>query len=1103
MGDGRRGEIFGANPSLGRYEVAVGAAGFPIRRELVKQTGVGTALLAGAFSDTMIRGGSKMKRLILIVLAVLLYVLGFQPAVNAQLVGARVEGVVLDATQAVVPGATVTITNVETGISRSASTDAQGRYVFNNLPPARYDLSGSLLGFKTTLRSGITLTIGAEVVVNLTLSLGEVSEQITVSGEAPLIETRSGAVSGVVEEKAIRDLPLNGRSFTNLMQLEPGVVITRAGGKASQSGFSDKMSMGGARPFQMSFLLDGADMTGKDNTNPAGASGILMGVDTIQEFRVSTSASSAEYGRNSGGVISAITKSGTNNFHGTVFEFLRNDKLDARNFFDRTKPAFKRNQFGFVFGGPVIENKTFFFGSYEGLRERLGTTSAASVPTAQARLGTLPNKTVVVAESVKPYLALYPLPNGPDLGGGVGRFFWADSKNTSQNDFLVRLDHQLSDKDFLMGRMFFDDSGTRDPGSLGLFSNVTDSRIQSYVADYKRIFGAAAVNDFRVTFNRYNMALGDEFPESMNALEFVPGRGWGLLSPGGLSAISAGANTPRFWTQNTFEYIDDAVATRGRHTLKFGGILKRIQYNGFSANRFRGHYEFASLENFLTAQVSRYWMANVFAGSRGLRQWLFGLYFQDDWRATSRLVLNLGVRYEAVSSPNEVAGRISNLRYQLDPQVTVGNPYFLNPSLKNFAPRFGFAYDATGDGKTSIRGGYGIYYDQLLPIYYRDNFMRVLPHHHVVSVRPADVPNIPFPNAYTLFPATQVLSDPTVALDLGNYDPDQPYTMQYNLTVQRQLLANLSLLVGYLGSQSRHNTRSANWNSALPTAIIGGEKFFATGSKRRNPNFSSVLQRVTDTNPNYNSLQVVVKKRYSHGLDLNFVYQWSRTMDEGSGIAGSTDFTNVTSITMDPDDRKRDYGRAAFDIRHYLTLNSTYEIPSGALGGAARRVLGGWRLSGLFNYSSGEPFTAVNGVDLSGAIVQIYGAQERPDVAPGKSNNPFIGDPNKWFDPTGFDVEGMAAVGAKMGRFGNLGRNTLQGPNVFVVDLAVLKDFSLREAMKVEFRWEMFNLLNRANFGTPAFVVFLNRTTRNPNAGKVTATRTSSRQMQLALKFIF
>ena len=471
-----------------------------------------------------------MKRYFLVVLLGI-SLAGFESVLNAQ-IGAKLEGLVTDTSLAVVPGATVVVTNTETGINRQTTTDAQGRFIFNALAPAPYDLSASLSGFKTTIRQGITLAVGADVVIDLTLEVGTVAEQVTVTGDAPLVETRSAAVTGVVDEKVIREIPLNGRSFSNLMALEPGVIYTRAGRKTTTGGTGEKMSLGGARPQQMSFLLDGADMMGKDGTTPAGASGNMLGVDTIQEFRVSTSSFTAEYGRNAGGVVSAVTKSGTNELHGTVFEFLRNDNLDAAqwedNAFGNEKPEFKRNQFGFTLGGPIARNKTFFFGSYEGLRDRQGITAVGVVPAAAARMdgGLVPK----IDEAVKPYLDLYPLPNGRDLGGGVARYSFPGRTRTDQNDFLIKLDHQLSDSDSISGRVYFDD-GSRGftTANFGLVENIQESRIQSYVVNYKKIFGASAVNDFRAVYTRTRLATDSVIPDRLNAVEFIEGRGFGIL----------------------------------------------------------------------------------------------------------------------------------------------------------------------------------------------------------------------------------------------------------------------------------------------------------------------------------------------------------------------------------------------------------------------------------------------------------------------------------------------------------------------------------------------------------------------------------------------
>ncbi len=1042
------------------------------------------------------------------------FLAGLQMALNAQVVGARLEGVLKDSTNAVIPGATVTLTNGETGISRTAVSDSQGRYVFNNVTPAPYDLSCSVPGFKGLRHQGIILTVGAEVNLDLTLEVGAVSEQVTVTEEAPLVDTQSGTVAGVVEQKAIRDLPLNGRSFADLVQLQPGVMTTRAASSAMTSGVGTKMSLGGARPHQMGFLLDGADLMTRNNTTPSGASGIMLGVDAIQEFRVSTSSTDAQFGRNSGGVVSAVTKSGTNGFHGTAFEFLRNSRLDARRFFDvGVPPAFKRNQFGGTLGGRIRRDRTFFFVSYEGLRQSLGSTSSDSVPNADARMGKLPTSTVQVVPAVKPYLDLYPLPNGPEQGGGVARYSWSGKNITRQDSFVTRFDHQLSSKDSLMIRVFFDDSGLVNPSSLGLVNGLTDTRIQSYVASYSRILSAAAVNDFRFAFQRERDSVTDTTVPGMDALGFIPGLGFGNLNPGGITAIGTNSSGPQYWSQNSFQEIDNAVISRGSHSMKFGGLVQRFQYNSLNVGRLRGQFIFPTLASFLTATPNRFEAGYINAGIRGIRQWMFGMYFQDDWRLSSRLTVNLGLRYEFTTVGKEVNGRNSQLRHQTDPQVTLGEPWWINPSLKNFAPRAGFAYDVTGDGKTSIRGGFGLYHDQLLSFYYRDEMDRILPYTQRFLLVTPTTPSIPFPNAIQLFSSVigkYQLSDPNMFPELMPYEPNQPYTVQFSFTVQRQLSPNVSFMVGYLGSRSRNNWMGINWNICPPTSIINGQKFFAANCQRVNPNFAAVFQGRMDGTGNYNSLQLQLKQRLSHGVDFNAVYQWSKIMDQISGRAGSTDFGNATSFLMDPEDPGRDYARAAFDIRHYLTASLTYELP-GRSGGVLGRVLGGWRVSSLTSYSSGEPVNVANSFDRATPI-QVYGNQERPNLVTGGKSNTIdgvtagctgvnkagqkLGKADLWFDPCQFALQ-------PAGFFGNLGRNTVQGPNLITEDLALLKDFQIKEAQKVEFRWELFNAFNHANFGMPANTIFQSATGVNPNAGRITTLRSSSRQMQFALKIIF
>jgi hypothetical protein len=1028
---------------------------------------------------------------------------------------ARLEGTIADATGSVIPGATVTVTNAETGISRSVPTDGRGRYVFANMSPGLYSVEAAATGFKTTVRQGITLTVGAALVANMGLEVGAVTEQVTVTGEVPLVETRASTVAGVTDERMIRELPLNGRSFADLVKLEPGVIETRAASRGEMSGHGAKMSIGGARPHQMSFTLDGADMMTRNNTTPAGVTGGMMGVEAVQEFRVSSSGYSAEFGRNSGGAVSAITKSGTNQFHGTVYHFIRNDNLDAKEFFDEEedKPEFKRNQFGFAMGGPIVQNKTFFFGSYEVLLDRQGTTGTVTVPTADGRRGIFPNETVPVDPSVVPYLAIYPLPNGSvNATTGLGDFTSHNQSDTDQHNFMVKVDHNFGANDFLTGRTFFDDGTTFSLGGLRTVSNSNFTRIQNHSISYKRIISPTVVNDFRVSYLREGASNDFEMLNpAMEALSFIPGRAFGSFSVSGMQGLEGGPSSTTQWAQNLFEYADDVAMTRGNHSMKFGGLAKRLRYNSINVGRTYGQYIFGNLRDVLAANANRYEAGYTAHGMRGARQWMFGFYLQDDWRATTNLTLNLGLRYEFITTTKEVGGRVANLRHKDDPQVTVGDPWFLNPSLKNFAPRFGFAWDVGGDGKTAIRGGAGIFFDQLWALYWRDSLNRILPWQVRVAALRSDMQQfgltkIPFPNAINLYDIrTEKLSDPVAFLELMNYEPHQPYTMQYNFTINRQLTPSMSMLIGYMGAQSRNQSRNINANSAAPAGIdANGERYWIPNSPRRNPNFGIVLWREFDGTSNYNSLQLGVLKQLSSGFTFKSNYQYSRTMDQQSGIAGSTDFNNTTSNTMDPFDRKRDYSRAAFDIRHYFVMSGLYEVPTAGLTGLSRAAFGGWKVSSIFTYSAGEPLTAANSFDRTGAGIQVYGSQDRPSLADGASTNPLL--PNRreadengrvqWFDPLAFVLQ-------PAGYNGNVGRMTIQGPDFMTVDMSLEKEFPIAESKHVAFRWELFNMFNRANFDMPNRTIFTSATGRNANAGRITGTRGTARQMQFALKFVF
>jgi hypothetical protein len=422
-----------------------------------------------------------------------------------------------------------------------------------------------------------------------------------------------------------------------------------------------------------------------------------------------------------------------------------------------------------------------------------------------------------------------------------------------------------------------------------------------------------------------------------------------------------------------------------------------------------------------------------------------------------------------------------------------------------------------GDGKTAIRGGAGIFYDQLWALYWRDSLNRILPWQVRVAKLRADITRefglakIPFPNAISLYDiTTEKLSDPGAFLELMNYEPHQPYTMQYNFTINRQLTPSMSMLIGYMGAQSRNQSRNVNGNPAAPAGVdANGERYWIPNSPRMNPNIGIVLWREFDGTSNYNSLQLGVLKQLAQGFTFKSNYQYSRTMDQQSGIAGSSDFSNTTSNTMDPFDRKRDYSRAAFDIRHYFVVSGLYEVPTAGMTGLSRAAFGGWKVSSIFTYSGGEPLTAANSFDRTGAGIQVYGNQDRPSLAAGASTNPLLENRRelnangqiRWFDPQAFVLQ-------PAGYNGNVGRMTIQGPDFMTMDFSLAKDFAITESKHVAFRWELFNMFNRANFDLPNRTIFTGAGTnnlgaRNSNAGRITGTRGTARQMQFALKFVF
>ncbi len=1023
-------------------------------------------------------------------------------ATPAQVTTGTILGTVRDETDAILPGATVTIKNLDTGISRTAVTDEQGRYQATHLSLGNYEVSASLGGFQSVIRSGIQLTVGRTAVVDFVLKVGEITERIVVTGEASLVETTNAAIAGLTEGRQISDLPLNGRNFMQLTTLQQGVHVARTGQQSQTRGLGVRISVGGARPKQNTFLLDGTELNDTAGETPASAAGISLGVDAIREFKVINNTYSAEFGGRAGGVISVVSKSGTNEIHGTAFYFHRNDNLDARNFFDpdQDPPEFKRNQFGFSLGGPVRRDKTFFFTNYEGLRERLGLSLVSTVPTAAAREGRPPNRTVNVNPAVRPYLKFYPLPNGRDFGDGTAEHVRGASRDTDEDFFVVKIDHNFSDRDSLFVRYSFDDGIRSDPNDdLGNIVEGLLNRYQYVTIEEKRIFSPALLNTFRFAYNRTKT---DDTPLPLvqidPSLAFIPGRPVGGIRVVGLTDLDLGGGgvIPRKFIFQLFQFTDDLNYTKGRHSLKFGLDIKRALNAYEQPIRPGGRIDFNTLEDFLTARTRRVEaMTPQSVSQRDYRQTMFAWYIQDDIKLTPRLTLNLGVRHEFITVPREVHGRQSALRniFPADDEVTIG-PLFTNPSKENLAPRLGLAWDPTGSGKTAIRAGFGLFYDQLWTQYYllpgalNRPFME-----SVVFNRPA------FPDIFRGFSLDRI---PPGArrVDSIEFQAKQPYRFQYSLSVQRELASGIVLNATYVGAQSVHNSRNLDSaNQALPVRLSDGRLFFPEGSRRRNPNWGPFRHRALDGMSFYHSFQLGVRKRLSQGLQFQAAYTLGKSVDDSSALFNTNEFENTQDIP-NPDDRKSDRGLSDFDVRHNFVFNFTYDLPGKNLAGAAGKVLGGWQINGILNLSSGSPFSPVLGFDNARALTFRAGGGQRPILLPGKSNNPVLGGPDRYFDPTVFALP-------EPGFFGNLGRNTVIAPGVAQADISLFKSNFIklggRDDINIQFRAEFFNIFNRANFGLPQREVFSSRRQLIGNVGRITTTTTTSREVQFGLKFIF
>lgn len=1024
-------------------------------------------------------------------LAIWLLVICGQTAM-AQTTTGTISGVVSDTTGAVLPGVAISVKHVQTSQVRTAVSENDGRYRVASLPLGDYEVTALLVGFRTEVRSGIKLTIGREAIVEFKMELGDLNETVSVTGEAPLVDTTSAQVGGLVDERAIRDLPLSGRDFVQLALLEPSVLRVANTDNVISKGFGTRTSFAGSRPRQNVFLMDGTNVNNFTNFSvPGSVAGVVLGVDTVREFQVMVGTYSAEY-TGAGGTLSAVTKSGTNQFHGTGFWFLRNDAMDAKNFFDQKKPDFSRNQYGGTVGGPVLRDRLFFFGSYEGLRDRLGVTQIGVVPDANARNGLVPNAAgqlvnVGVNPRVRPYLNLNPLPNGRVFGDGFAEYIWQTTDPTDQHYVVAKGDYRYTNANSVFVRYTLDDSKTLRSGTLPLFVSNWTNRSQWLTAENKTLLSSKHILVSRFGWVSSSVFGDDIVAEGQTfdpALALVPGAPMGTVS----FVPSRDSGSPRVNKGNSFQYTATLISELGRHSMKFGADVTQHFLEFVGVSHIYGNYLFDSLTGFLQAAPTRlqFRQGSDPRPERNVKMLVGGFYIQDDFRVTNHFTVNAGLRYEPYSVPRETKGLESTLRTPLDPAYSVGSQVFANPSKNNFGPRIGFAWDVKGNGRLSIRGGAGLYHDILLPMVYRNVFSGSPPYSNVLTVdRPTNFPNV---LADANLPGRPVLTNP----DGIDYNITQPRIYQYNLQADMQLAGDMLVSVGYVGSRGHNQVRMIDGNTAVATTLSDGTKFFPTTSARRNPNFAGSWWRVTDGQSFYDGLRAKLNKRFSAGLMFGLSYTFGKAIDDSSTDVGQTDFQSNASLPQDPDDRLSHRGPSNFDVRNNFTANFSLELPGKNLTGLSRVFLGGWQLNGIVSMSSGSAFTPTLGFDNARNRSRAF--SQHPSLKAGCSTNPVLGGPDLYFDPLCFELPAA-------GTYGNLGRNTMRAPGLQLVDASLVKHFEMG-GQNLEFRLEGFNILNHANFGRPNSVIF-DATGRVGNAGRITNTNTPGRQVQLGLKLVF
>jgi hypothetical protein len=1089
---------------------------------------------------------------------------------HGQVSGATLSGTITDATGAVIANVQVSIRNQATADVRTVAVDAAGFYSAPNLLPGKYDVTVSAPGFATAVQKDVTLTVGGQQVLNVKMKVGQVNETVEVDDLPPAVELATSTISGVVSEHTVQQLPLNGRDWTSLATLEPGVdsvgsVQANTGGPdRARRGYGVQMTISGTRPTQNNYRIDGISVNDYTNGGPGSVEGSTLGVDAVQEFSVLTSNYSAEYGRTAGGIVNALTKPGTNDLHGDVYEFFRNSGLDAKNYFDQSGPIplFHRNQFGAAIGGPIVKDKTFFFADYEGLRESNGLSTLVNVPSLAARSGILcsrpdpgstctphkvtgaanPDPATGIDKSVLPFLGLWG-PENPSLpyfnNGDMGTYSFVGGHVTSENFGVGRLDHRFSDKDSFFGSYQYDSATLTqpDPNNDVLVGNTTG---RAYVAlEETHIINSQIINAVRFGLNRsLHTATGVSAinPLTNNlALGESPGADNPQIDISGFNSAQPGLNQIEKldFFENSYQAYDDLFWTRGIHSLKMGFAFERVQLNAYDPAP-AGDIQFGTLADpnnngFLTnnpIDISAPLPSAPFIHFN-FRSSIFGGYVQDDIRLRPTLTVNVGLRYEMSTVPSEVHGHLSALRSpfgQTFQTMVVGSSVFSNPTLHNFEPRVGFAWDPFGDGKTSVRGGFGIF--DVLPLPYLLGQFATNTAPFTENGAATNLPPGSFPTEAFNIMASAAQNNLGLRIAYIQPNPKRDYLMQWNVNIQHEISPNLTAMAAYVGSRGVHQIfRADDINSTQP--LNGSTPPYlwplAGTSTPISPSIGRMDALAWNNDSYFDGLETQVQKHLSHGLEVGGSYTWSRAIDGGDGSIASDAFLNSIPALFYflPKYRRT---AADFSITHNLTINYLWNIPSGKWTGPQAWIGKGWQIGGIAQIRSGLPFTTLIGGDPLGL------SDSAPFAYPNRLTGTGCGAPVNprnalnYIKINCFALPTMPAAQAALcdpGSFanaaspapsgqvycqnllGNGSRNDVYGPGLVDFDFSVVKDTQIGERVKAEFRAEVFNIFNRANFNPPLVNNIVFNQDGSPNGSPLDSTATTSRQVQFALKIIF